>query len=122
MKPTVVDISKKVKKSNREIKQAEEMKLKTVKLILSAYEVIGLDEVDRAWWWLYNKIQRSIETFFEFNIGELNVPPHTKIAAQERIKKEMENLKKSKSVRVNDMKIEKEAQNIIKKLEGVSND
>ena len=71
MKPTVVDISKKVKKSNRKIKQAEEMKLETVKLILSAYEVIGLDEVDRAWWWLYNKIQNSIETFFEFNIGSL---------------------------------------------------
>ena len=117
MTTAVIDISKRIpeKKPEQEsrIAQAEKIKLMAVKLVLRAYEVMGLEEVDRGYWWLHNTLNSAIQGFFEHNIGEMNVPVKTKTEAQERIRRDKERLQRSMAVTVNEPKLDKEARALI---------
>lgn len=117
---SVIDIATKrqqqIQASEKEVQQSERIKFMTVQMVLNAFETMGLTEVNRGFWWLHNTLNSAISNFFEHNIGLMNVPPETKTEAEARIKKEKENLKKSKAVRVNQKKTEKEAQAMIIKI------
>lgn len=117
---SVIDIAtkrqKQIQASERVVQESERIKFMTVQAVLNAFDTMGLSEVDRGFWWLHNYINNTIQGFFEHNIGIMNVPPETKNEAAARIKKESEKLKKSKAVRVNQKKTEKEAQAMIIKI------
>lgn len=113
MTTAVIDISKRIPEHDKRAEQAEKIKLMAVKLVLRAYEVMGLEEVDRGYWWLHNTLDSAIRGFFEHNIGEMNVPVKTKTEAQERIQRDTERLQRSKAVTVNEPKLDKEARALI---------
>lgn len=113
MTTAVIDISKRIPEHDKRAEQAEKIKLMAVKLVLRAYEVMGLEEVDRGYWWLHNTLDSVIRGFFEHNLGEMNVPVRTKTEAQERIQRDTERLQRSKAVTVNEPKIDKEARALI---------
>lgn len=117
MGAAVIDISKKINEKeqvpDKVLQTAERIKLMTVQAVLNAFETMGLSEVDRGYWWLHNYINSTIKGFFEHNVGVMNVPPETKADAEKWIKEKKEKLKKSKAVRVNQKKTEKEAKAMI---------
>lgn len=113
MTTAVIDISKRIPEHDKRAEKAEKIKLMAVKLVLRAYEVMGLDEVDRGYWWLHNTLDSVIQGFFEHHIGEMNVPVKTKTEAQERIQRDKERLQRSKAVTVNEPKLDKEARALI---------
>lgn len=117
---SVIDISKKIDKQaqaeEKALKESERIKFMAVQLVLNAYEVLGLSEVDRGYWWLYNYINNSIKCFFEHNIGVTNVPTETKKEALERATDKLKKLEATKAVAVDKKKTEKEAQAMIIKI------
>lgn len=116
MTTAVIDISKRIPEEDKRKEKAERVKLMAAKMVLNAYEVMGLDEVDRGYLWLYNYINNSIRVFFEDQIGEMNVPVEIKTEAQERLKRYKERLQRSEGVKVNEAKTEKEAKAMIIRL------
>lgn len=113
MTTAVVDITKRIPEHDKRAEQAEKIKLMAVKLVLRAYEVMGLEEVDRGYWWLHNTLDSTIWGFFEHNLGEMNVPVRTKTEAQERIQRDTERLQRSKAVTVDEPKLDEEARALI---------
>ena len=117
MTTAVIDISKRIPEKKPEqdsrMAEAEKIKLMAVKLVLRAYEIMGIGEVDRGYWWLHNTLDSVIQGFFEHHIGEMNVPVKTKTEAQERLQRDKERLQRSKAVTVNEPKLDKEARALI---------
>ncbi len=117
---SVIEISKKIDKKaqaeEKALKESERIKFMAVQLVLNAYEVLGLSEVNRGYWWLYNYINNSIKGFFEHNIGVTNVPTETKKEALEWATDKLKKLEATKAVAVDKKKTEKEAQAMIIKI------
>ena len=106
MTTAVIDISKRIPEHDKRAEQAEKIKLMAVKLVLRAYEVMGLEEVDRGYWWLHNTLDSVIRGFFEHHIGEMNIPVKTKTEAQERIQRDTERIQRDIRTEENEKEIQ----------------